>query len=184
MLLFFSILCFILVLIVLTIFAELRLTINNLEIKYCNYQFNNKYDAKIGLYLFGKIKIISKQIQYNKNAKLLENKNIDHKIIKEILNNFRKKTKLEKFKLQIYLDTESVILTSYLIGIISGIIPNLIRENIKKYNHKYYNFEIAPLYRNNNFLYLKLSSIFTIKVVHIISMFRIIGGIKNERSSN
>ena len=96
----------------------------------------------------------------------------------------RKNAKIDKFRLEMHIDTKNVLFTSYLVGTVSAIIPNIIGQRIKKYNSQDFKFKILPVYNNQNNIYIKLNSIISIKVVHIINMFKLIGGIKNERQSN
>ena len=80
--------------------------------------------------------------------------------------------------------TENIILTSFLVGIISAVIPNLIRSNIKSYDENNYELEILPNFKEQNYIYLNFNGIISIKLVHIINMFKLIGGINDERAPN
>lgn len=198
MLLFFSIMLVILILIFMISLSDLKFKINNVELSNYGFKTNTKYDVKIGLYFLGKVPILFFNLSNKKASKFIKKSYIE-KLIKElpqIQNNkvkfqrktiwdlIRKKGKITTFKLKIYLDTENAITTSYFVGIISIIIPNLLRGNIKNVSPENFNFKILPLYKNQNFIYLKLNSIFSIKLVHIINMLKVIGGDKNERTSN
>ncbi len=201
MLLFFSIILLIFIVILILIFSEVRIEIEDFEFSNPNKNFKLEYNGKICLYFMGKIKLLWLRINSKKTKKILTKKFFKQKIekLKKVDNNQKKiqrqngikvikmlkqKAKIKKLKFQMYLDTENVILTSYLVGIISSIIPNIIRNNIKDINHNNFNFKIFPLYKNQNYIYLKLSSIISIKLVHIINMFKLMGGVKNERTSN
>lgn len=205
MLLFFRLILLVIFIIFLIslilLFSEVKIILNTLEYNTYNLGNNSKYNGKIGIYFLGKIKIFSKKFDSKKTGKFLSNNLIKEKITKlnlfskdnstesykitrNIIKELRKKLKIEALKFEIKLDTESILLTSYLVGIISSVIPYLIRGNIKSYNSKNYKWNIIPIYKNKNFISLKLNSIISIKVVHIISMLKLIGGIKNERSPN
>lgn len=205
MLLFFRFLSiFFIVTVIFALFmllSEVKLKISGLELIKSDAKYDLNYSGRIGIYFLGKVKFISVKINNNKIRKFAKvdylkgkleklnpsseyQKKFQRQIFYEIIKQLKEKTKIDKFKLQIILDTENVFLTSYLLGIISAVIPNVIRENIKKFNKDYYKIEISPLYRNHNFIYLKLDSIISIKVVHIINMFKVIGGKENERSSD
>ncbi|MBR3673755.1 MAG: hypothetical protein IKN65_05705 [Clostridia bacterium] len=123
------------------------------------------------------IEKLIKELPTIKNSKV----KLQRKTIWDLI---RKNGKITTFKLKVFLDTENAIITSYLVGIISIIIPNLLQRNIKNVNSENFNFKILPIYKNQNFIYLKLNSIFSIKLVHIINMLKVIGGDKNERTSN
>lgn len=185
----------------LLIFSDVKIILNTLEYSTDRSSGNSKYNGKVGIYFLGKIKLFSKRIDSKKTQEFLNNNFIKEKITqinvfnednttekykvnRNVIKQLRKYLKIEVLTLQIKIDTESVLLTSYLVGIISTLIPNLLINSIKNYNSNKYEWKIIPIYKNRNFISLKLNSIISIKVVHIINMLNLIGGIKNERSSN
>lgn len=201
--LFFITISIILVNAIMLIFSSFKLIVTNLEINNSNNKIMPIYELKIAFYLLGKIKLFSFKINNNKTKKILEKDFIKQKIenikIKshekskkqkkfqiKILKQFIKKLELESINLLIYVDTKNVILTSYFVGIISSIIPNILKENIKNFDSKHHIFKITPLYKNQNYIYIKLNCIINIKIVHIISMYKLgnkyKGGKKYERS--
>lgn len=201
--LFFITISIILVNVIMLIFSSFKLIVTNLEINNSNNKIMPIYELKIAFYLLGKIKLFSFKINNNKTKKILEKDFIKQKIenikIKshekskkqkkfqiKILKQFIKKLELESINLIIYVDTKNVILTSYFVGIISSIIPNILKENIKNFDSKHHIFKITPLYKNQNYIYIKLNCIINIKIVHIISMYKLgnkyKGGKKYERS--
>lgn len=201
--LFFITISIILVNVIMLIFSSFKLIVTNLEINNSNNKIMPIYELKIAFYLLGKIKLFSFKINNNKTKKILEKDFIKQKIenikIKshekskkqkkfqiKILKQFIKKLELESINLLIYVDTKNVILTSYFVGIISSIIPNILKENIKNFDSKHHIFKITPLYKNQNYIYIKLNCIINIKIVHIISMYKLgnkyKGGKKYERS--
>lgn len=201
--LFFITISIILVNVIMLIFSSFKLIVTNLEINNSNNKIMPIYELKIAFYLLGKIKLFSFKINNNKTKKILEKDFIKQKIenikIKshekskkqkkfqiKILKQFIKKLELESINLLIYVDTKNVILTSYFVGIISSIIPNILKENIKNFDSKHHMFKITPLYKNQNYIYIKLNCIINIKIVHIISMYKLgnkyKGGKKYERS--
>lgn len=200
MLFFLTILMIILIVILIIRFSSIKLIINNLEITNSNNKMKLIFEGKVGVYLFGKIKLFSIKINNNKTKELLdkniikdkikkvknnnkEQKQIQKQIIKEIL----KKLEIENIDLNIIIDTKNIVLTSYLVGIISSIIPNILSRNINNFNSKNHKFKITPLYKNQKYIYIKLKCIISIKIVHIINVYKIgkkyKGGIKNERPS-
>ena len=201
--LFFITISIILVNVIMLIFSSFKLIVTNLEINNSNNKIMPIYELKIAFYLLGKIKLFSFKINNNKTKKILEKDFIKQKIenikIKshekskkqkkfqiKILKQFIKKLELESINLLIYVDTKNVILTSYFVGIISSIIPNILKENIKNFDGKHQIFKITPLYKNQNYIYIKLNCIINIKIVHIMSMYKLgnkyKGGKKYERS--
>ena len=207
MLLFFYIILIIFIISLILSFSEIKLIIEDFEISK-NFETSNlkkwnvpNYRGILGLYFLGKIKLFSIKINNDKTKKILKKDSIKEKIqnakklnkyqskekieiAKKALKNLIKEIKIKTFNLKICIDTKNVILTSYLVAVISTIIPNLIRNNIKKFNPKNHSFEVFPLYKNQNYIYIKFNCIFSIKVVHIINMFKVMGGKKNEGSSN
>lgn len=201
--LFFITISIILVNVIMLIFSSFKLIVTNLEINNSNNKIMPIYELKIAFYLLGKIKLFSFKINNNKTKKILEKDFIKQKIenikIKshekskkqkkfqiKMLKQFIKKLELESINLLIYVDTKNVILTSYFVAIISSIIPNILKENIKNFDSKHHIFKITPLYKNQNYIYIKLNCIINIKIVHIISMYKLgnkyKGGKKYERS--
>ena len=199
MLLFFSIIIIINLIILLILFSQIKIIIDKLELNNNAKIFN--YKIKIGIYFLNKIPIFRFKIEKGKSSKIIKNDNIKNKI-KEIagINQGNKKLQikdgLKVLKiikknididfLNFYLDigADNVFLTSYLVGLISAMLPNILRQNIKSFNNKNYKFKINPIYRNQFYINLKLSSIINIKVVHIINMFKKMGGKKYERTSD
>lgn len=199
---FFSVLFLVTFLFIMALlFSELKLKISRLELSRSDTNFELKYSGRIGIYFLGKIKLLSIKINQDKIKKiskadfikqkiesLKENneyqKKLQRQISKIIIKQIKEKAQINTFKLRLFLDTKNVIFTSYLVGVISAVIPNVVRGNIKNFNKRYFKFEISPIYKNYNFIYLKFDSIISIKVVHIINMFKVIGGMKNERSSD
>lgn len=201
MLLFFSITILFLSVILICVLSEIKLIIEQLELSNHNKKMILKYEGRICLYLCGKIKLLSFKFDNNKISKISKKKvvqkrvdkikkdnnyikKISWQILYNVIKQLKQKLKIDTLKLQLYIDTEDVILTSYIVGITSIVIPNIIRSNIKKFNKRKYELKIFPLYQNRNYINLILNSIISIKVVHIINMFKVMGGVKHERTSN
>lgn len=207
MLLFFYIILIMFIITLILLFSEIKLIIEDFEVSE-NFEIANlekwnvpNYRGKLGLYVLGRIKLFSIKINNNKIKKILKKDFVKQKIqkakklnqyqnkaqkemLKKVKEQIIKKIRINKLNIKIKIDTKNVILTSYLIAIISTIIPNIIRNNIKKFNSKNHSFEVFPLYKNKNYIYVKFNCIISIKVVHIINMFKVMGGKTNERSSN
>lgn len=110
------------------------------------------------------------------------------KLAKIIFKNL--KIEILKFKMNLQIGLEDVIITSSLITIISVIVPIILRltnKYIKNINN--YRYKILPIYGNKNVLKLDLNCIINLKLVHIINIIYIIVKMKrrsdkNERTSN
>ena len=155
---------------------------------------------------------IKRKIQKLQNSKLIKKLSktsikkiplkLEKKLEREILSNNIKPSKLAKiifknlkieilkFKMNLQIGLENVIITSSLITIISVIVPIILRltnKYIKNINN--YRYKILPIYGNKNVLKLDLDCIINLKLVHIINIIYIIVKMKrrsdkNERTSN
>lgn len=155
---------------------------------------------------------IKRRIQKLQNSKLIKKLSktsikkiplkLEKKLEREILFNNIKQLKLAKiifknlkieilkFKMNLQIGLEDVIITSSLITIISVIVPIILRltnKYIKNINN--YRYKILPIYGNKNVLKLDLDCIINLKLVHIINIIYIIVKMKrrsdkNERTSN
>ena len=155
---------------------------------------------------------IKRKIQKLQNSKLIKKLSktsikkiplkLEKKLEREILFNNIKPLKLAKiifknlkieilkFKMNLQIGLEDVIITSSLITIISVIVPIILRltnKYIKNINN--YRYKILPIYGNKNVLKLDLDCIINLKLVHIINIIYIIVKMKrrsdkNERTSN
>ena len=195
MLLFFLFLI-LLVIIILALLSDIKLIISNLELIIEENEKRLKFKGKIGIYFLGRVKIFSIKIDSRKANKFFNiskatqrlkelyarkgKQNISIKVIKNLI----KEIKLERLKFKLIIDTENVVNTAYLIGGISALIPNLVKNNIKNYKKKNYEWQIKPMFKNHNCIYLELNSIISIRLVHIINMLKVRGGEKYERTSN
>jgi len=195
MLLFFLIISVILIMLFIIIFSEIKLIVKSVEITNKENK-NEDFKCRLGLYFLGKIKWLSINLN-NKKLKNIVNKEYINKFIKiknsqensKLINKkyikcLIKNIKIDKLNLKMCVDAKNVILTSYLVAIISIIISYIIKNNAKKVNKKYHTFQVLPIYKNQNYIYVKLNCIISIKVVHIINMIKLMGGNKNERTSN
>ena len=129
--------------------SEIRLKINNLIYSSSSKKNRLQYDGTIGLYFLGSVKLINLRInnleQKGKLDKLLNNKFFKERInrikksaksikniksqekIKVVVRELKKYIIIESLDFKSYIDTENVILTSYIVGIFSAIIPLVLR---------------------------------------------------------
>lgn len=205
MLLFFRLLLyfilFIIIVFLVLIFSKFKIIIDVLEYNTENINKKLVYKGKVALYFLGKIKIFSKKFNSQENNHIISKKYANKRIellkkncnygitgqtkkIKKIVNILISNIIIERFETHIVLDTENASVTSYLVASISAVIPCLIKKHIRKYKSKLFNWKVLPRYQNSNYISLKLNCIISIKIVHIINMFKLIGGMKNEGTSN
>lgn len=184
MVLVFSLLCIILIISILTILlllSTIKIEILSLELSNIKEIIDQNYLIKISLNMFNKIKWITikldnkkiKKVSSKINMKKLNFSNIkgnlrdiNFKILKRI------KPNIEKLNLKIDVGVEDIIITSSLVFIITLIISNVLPHIVSKYNKNAIKYIIMPIY-NKNIYYIKLDSIFSIKMVHIISIIYI-----------
>lgn len=121
---------------------------------------------------------IKEEIQKQDIAKAIEmEKKYDlKKLISEVYKNIKLET--ENINLKIDIGTENVVLTSFIIPIISTILAFTVKRN----------FEVQPIYQNKNIIKFELNGIFSVKMIHIIDTICILKKkrrvYKNERTSN
>ena len=128
-------------------------------------EINDK--VTVSAYFLGKIKWFCFNLAKKKTV--LGSK-FEVKRILWLIRNFLKRVKIQKLNLKLLVGVDDVLLTSYFIGIISALLPNLIRNNIDDYSKDKYNYTILPVYNNGNVFYIELNCILSIKLVHIINM--------------
>ena len=193
----------ILIILLMIITIKIRFEIQNLKISTNeNPHLNKKYQIKIIIYTFGiipifKIKLNNKKIQKiinnqtikekikQQETKIIENKaNIDKEVITSLKHI---KTEIKEINLKIIIGTENASLTAFTIPVISTLVAVFLSKQIKKYNEKQV-FLVEPVYLDKNLLNIEISSIFQIKMIHIINTICIVNkkrkGDKNERTSN
>lgn len=192
MVLVFFLLFLIALFVVIILISNLKISINKLELsnEIENTPILKEFKIAVGIYFFNKIKILNKSInkddlQNVKNSKRIEK--MKNKFLKEDTTKEKKKIiksdidvlkklnpKLQEIKLELKLGTEDVILTSFLIAIISIIISMLLSKVIEKFDEKKYKYQILPIYNSQNSIKIALEGIIDIKLVNIISiLFRL-----------
>lgn len=197
--------------IILTINSKIEIRIDNFNINNTDNNKNNKkLLVQVSLKIFNlhwlKIKINKNKLAsgFIKQKMKIEEKNINieevaEKNIKTIMSNEKIKKaiknieiRLDKLYLNINIGVEDAVLTSYLIGVISIIISNILPHIINIKNKttseikNKYKYQVAPLYMNKNLYKINLNCIFDAKLVHIIYVIYLMKRRvdKNERTSN
>lgn len=120
------------------------------------------------------IKFLSIKISYNQ----IYNSTKFKKIINFINKKNRKKLKistikflkpdLENINLKLNLGTKSLILTNFLIVLISTILSIELKKCIKNFDSRKYKYIIRPSYEEKNQIKLEFSGIFNIKISNLI----------------
>lgn len=188
MVLVFFLLFFILLFITIILISNLKISVKKLEVsnETENTGILKNFTVSIGIYIFNKIKIFNKDITKQDLEKVKDSKKIEklkNKFLKKGTMEEKKRDikmdidvlkklnlRLEEIKLELNLGTEDVVLTSFLIVIVSIIISMMLSKVIKKYDEKRYKYAINPVYNNNNSIKITLEGIIDIKMVNIISI--------------
>ena len=172
--------CLLVVFFVLLYMSDLKLNLEKLE--KANYCAKVKYSAKLGLYLFGFIKIFGVnfkedgihflffKIPYKKIK--IDKENLKLYIKKDnIKENFKNlNLKLEKMNFILNIGVENVQLTVLLTFMISIILSLLPARYLKQINMKNYNYEIIPNYNLNTFVF-KFSLKISCKLTNLMKFF-------------
>ena len=196
LLFFCTILGLILFSIILILLSTIKLNIKNISIKNIENGIKKKeidkdFDIYLELYLFGKIKAakikitdkILKKMHVKENVEDIEKDVKTIKKVKSLEIIKMLKIKIEELNLNAEIGTEEILLTVFIVTILSSIIGIAFR-NCKHENVKY---RIMPLYQFGNTINFNLNCIINVKMVHIIHIIYILlkkGMIKNERTSN
>lgn len=174
--------------IILVFFSYIKIVIKNLELNTENNK-NNESIIIIKIILFGKILFCCKVQEkiWNKVSFNKEKFHMTKNDKKKIFNKLKKANiKLEKLDLKVAIGLEDCVITSYVVGLLSAIISNVLPYIYnKKNNVKNYNYQVMPIY-NKFFSKLQLNCIISAKLVHIIFIILLIrkGSKKYERTSN
>lgn len=213
MLFFLCVLIIFLVILLVIRYSSIRISIINLDIDTNNKDIISDYQVEVGIYFFRKIRIMKftvnekkvKKLQNSKFVKRMSNinfgkvtkrleKRLQDKIMLDYKNfnilNFVKilskeiKPEILKFKLNLKIGVEDIMITTYVIPIISTLISFILRLTVKDVNLKNkkrdYYYKIEPIY-NKNIINLRLNCIINVKIVHIINIIYIFL-IKKRRS--
>lgn len=171
----------------LLILSKIKIEIKNLDISNRKDEkgryIKEGYNIFLKIYILNRIRIINKDISKTKIQKMkLQNnmKKIENKITKN-KKQFDKKTlgvfkeldiKIEKLDLNIKLGTKRADITAIAVGILSSIFS--IYFSKKATNIKNIRYAVIPLYKNENYINMRLNGIITIKMIHIIYIIYIL----------
>lgn len=193
---FLGIVIVISILFLILITSTIKIKIENLKLGNIAEK-SGEYKILIQIYFLNKIKIFSIKLNNERMRKIYSNKKLEQidlrkvkqtipinietlKIIKGL------KLKIESLKLEINVGIEDAIITSYTVAIIASLLSIILPHLVKKEDIKKIKYEIKPIY-NALLFNLKLNSIISLKIVHIIYViYNLVkkGRDKNERTSN
>ena len=183
----------------LLIFILLLILSMKIHIKIENFKYQSEltkenthiapgYRMIIYLYVLNKIPIVRLKLTPSKFFKINQKTHIKEKMmeqmkmpnmvrltekydIKKDLKEIAKYMKLEthELELKIELGTENVILTSFLIPVVSTVIAIVIAKT--KYQMNQQNFKVTPIYESKNIIHLQVDGTFELKIIHILTTF-------------
>ena len=189
---FLGIVILVLLMIFVLMLSTLKIEVNKLHITNTNTNFEIEFVASIAIYFLNKFKFLKLTIDDDKIKEGVKTGKID---VNKIKNNgqFNKdslkllkklKVDIEYFKLEGEFSTFNTVLSAWLYGIISAIIPILIGTKI---NGKYIN-NIRFLNIIENKININFNCIISVKIVNIINILHYSkkkGGVENNgKSSN
>lgn len=213
MLFFLCVLIMFLVILLVIRYSSIRISIINLEIATNSKDIINDYEFEFGIYFFSKIRIIKftineKRIKELQNSKFIKKvskvnfekitRKLEKRIENKILYNYKNynilniikillkeiKPDISKFKFDLKIGFEDIMITTYAIPIISTLISFFLKLTVKDLNlenkKREYYYKIEPIY-NKNIINLRLNCIINVKIVHIINIIYIFL-IKKRRS--
>lgn len=186
------------------VFSKLKIVINSLQFEMNGkVKAKNSYKIKIGLYLYGKFKILGitleedkikflnfrityrnlKQTKFFQNMIKKDAIELDKQVLKDNIKLLS--MRFEKVNLNVRLGTESTLITSFLTFVISTAISFILQKGITKYNPNKHKFIITPLYENRENIAVYLDLIASFKFVNIVKvLFELNKLSKNEHIKN
>ena len=178
------------------VFSKLKIVVNSLEFEMNGkVKAKNNYQIRVGLYLYGKLKIIGitfeedkikflnfsityknlKQTKFFQNMIRKDAIELDKQVLKDNIKLLS--MRFEKVNLNVRLGTESTLITSFLTFAISTAISFILQKGITKYNPNKHKFIITPLYENrdNIAVYLDLIVFYYLLLFIILVILFILG---------
>lgn len=187
-----AILFVVILLIILTILSTVKIKINNLEVM-SPKKFAHNYKVEIALELFGKIKWLKFRLNENKLKKLSAKMHLERIDIKQLERDLKLadikeilgiRPKISYMNLALKVGVEDILLTTYLVPIISTFLSVLLPYAVESENIKNVKYKIEPVY--NRFFYsVKLDIIIDIKIISALNCaFRLYQNKKIQEQKN
>ena len=151
---------------------------------------NDKYKAKISINLLGKFKIFQVKLNSEKIKKIKIKMHLDRIDIKELEKNIgladikeimQVNPKISYMDLNIKVGIDDVVLTTYIVPIISTIISILLPLLIEKDRHNNIKYLVEPIYNKRNVYDVSLNIGIKIKVIKLLNVIYAI--YKNKKIS-
>ncbi len=189
--------CFIILVIfmilIFTIISTIRISINEFETTNLTTA-KLRYQLKISFYIFNKIKWFSFKLNNRKINKIFRKMHLDNLDIKQLEKDIRLsdvdeilkiKPKISYMNLDLKLGIDDVILTTYLVPIVSTIIAIILPYMSKKSDINSIYYKIEPIYNMKNKYYIKLNIVLNIKIVNLLNcIYKIYRNKKFDKRTN
>ena len=172
-----TILFIFIILLIFILLSSLNIKINNYNKTNLKKEKNN-YELILSLYLLNKFKWLSFKFDKKKLHKISLKMHLDKIDIKKLERDFKIsdiknilkiQPKLTFLDLDFKVGLEDIILTTYLIPIISSILSIILPFVTENKNVKNIKYKIEPIYNQKNLYYLKISTSVEIKIINLLN---------------
>lgn len=176
--------------IIITIISTIHIQINNLEFSNIRKLKNNKYKIVFSMIILKKVKWLLIKIDKRKLQRIINKIHLEKINIKKLEREFNIKDikelskiepKIRYLNMDAKLGLDDVILTSYLIPIISTIFAIIMPYVVQRKDVKNIKYNLKPLYNMKNVYDIKLDICIEIKVMDILNVFYNIYKSKNKK---
>ena len=176
--------------IIITIISTIHIQINNLEFSNIRKLKNNKYKIVFSMIILKKVKWLLIKIDKRKLERIINKIHLEKINIKKLEREFNIKDikelskiepKIRYLNMDAKLGLDDVILTSYLIPIISIIFAIIMPYVVQRKDVKNIKYNLKPLYNMKNVYDIKLDICIEIKVMDILNVFYNIYKSKNKK---
>ena len=176
--------------IIITIISTIHIQINNLEFSNIRKLKNNKYKIVFSMIILKKDKWLLIKIDKRKLQRIINKIHLEKINIKKLEREFNIKDikelskiepKIRYLNMDAKLGLDDVILTSYLIPIISTIFAIIMPYVVQRKDVKNIKYNLKPLYNMKNVYDIKLDICIEIKVMDILNVFYNIYKSKNKK---
>ena len=176
--------------IIITIISTIHIQINNLEFSNIRKLKNNKYKIVFSMIILKKVKWLLIKIDKRKLQRIINKIHLEKINIKKLEREFNIKDikelskiepKIRNLNMDATLGLDDVILTSYLIPIISTIFAIIMPYVVQRKDVKNIKYNLKPLYNMKNVYDIKLDICIEIKVMDILNVFYNIYKSKNKK---
>lgn len=176
-----------------TIISTIRISINEFETTNLTTA-KLRYQLKISFYIFNKIKWFSFKLNNRKINKIFRKMHLDNLDIKQLEKDIRLSDVDEILKIKPYisymnldlkLGIDDVILTTYLVPIVSTIIAIILPYMSQKSDTNSIHYKIEPIYNMKNKYYIKLNIVLNVKIVNLLNcIYKIYRSKKIDKRTN